>query len=1348
MIIQEKKEERQSSRMVWLSALCFFLSFFQVSAQLNTHISEESWLPNRAVNCIFQDSEGLLWVGTASGLYRYDGAHVRHYATNPNTTNAIYTNHVTDINEDDLGNILIATESGFSSLKKGPEKFTTLSNEIERFHFFQNTGNGEKWLNYGSGKLVEVSETSNAENLIKKTLYVPLQITGEITDLVSWKGGKLLLSSNRGLFLFDTKTGETIDLQFTYQVQVMHKLKDNRIFLGTTGQGLFEVQLANEKVQVIRRYHFGKKSEAGYDQIISLSGNAEDNELLISTRKMYYHAKIESGGLTFSATPKDTDLLFDNTILTTFIDNTGIFWIGTLRGLLKVTPAMLIAERIRISPVNYVPVNHQIYHLFKENKERVWLKTRDDGSFTYNPLTGKFTKIDFSQNIQRVDKSSEGYFIAFDNQAVYRFDNFNAKPKLNEVVHTSGSILSSLEVSPGEWWFGRSKLGLVPYYSTTKPKYSHLLEKLNREVKDFSIIYTMTKDSKDNVWFGSKGHGLIKVSLSTGDITVYSSIENEEKVSRRILNIKEDSKGRIWVCSREAGLYLYNPDKDDFTQYTVMDGLPSNVISAIAEDDQNNLIISTDNGLAMYRPDQPLPFISFGEKDGIRNTDFSFNSVAEGEEGEVYFGNSNGLYKVHVNDLIDKTAPEAIYITGFDVIGVRKAESLTDTLTNKEEYLGGQKEIILPASRNDFRISFSLRDFNSAYKNKYAYRLAGHDDQWKFILNGQQTVQFLDVPPGHYVFELKAANGYGIWSTDIKRVSIYVGKPFWQTTTAFVIYFIVAVSLLYLAYYLFRRWNNLQHKLKEERELGALHDQQMIYFSDLSHEIKNRLSLLLGPLENALSGKKVNQAVLNNLYQQTMRLKKMTDQIMNIRNSEAGEFVLQVGQNKLFDSIEKICKETEAFAVVRDINLNYSLGTEPKEAWIDEELLEIILLNLLNNALKYTPSGGEVLVRSEVVELEKSDLPDSAPKPGTYLKCVVEDTGIGIPSNEIKNLFNRFYQASNNVSETKRKGAGIGLELVTRLIKKHRGFIDIQSQEGVYTHVLFYLPIEKSHFLTSELKLSTHSMVILEDRNGTLTKGNKLKPKLLLVDDEAEILGLLEQTLISDFDITKASDGEGAFELLLNQEFDLVISDLSMPRMNGLTLLQNVKRDAALCHIPFIILTGLNAESQKLTCLQSGVDDFIDKPFSPDLVKWRAKNLIENRNILKSKYSKSFEIDPKIDEEESPNELFIKQVIGLIEKHIQDNSLSVEFLAEECSMSRATFYRKMESLLGEPPSVFIRSYRLKKAAKLLKAGNYYISEIAYQTGFNNPKYFAKCFQKEFGCTPKEYVKTLASISSN
>ncbi len=1316
-------------------------------------VSEEKWIPNRTINCIFQDSEGLLWVGTGSGLYRYDGYRAHHYSTSPNQTNALFTNRVTDLAEDGAGRLVVAMESGISVLTKASGKIKTASPEITNYGRLHTLPSGQVLVLAGSARLSSLaSDTTSGPALHPVIRDLPAfqgQI-GVINDFTTLKNQHLLIGSSKGLFEFDPASQQLLALGLDHPVSRIKLLRSGRILVGTAGQGLFEVRVANRESIVLRQFHFGNQKDAGYDEITSIS-EGPFGKVLVSTHQMYYLASDREPLLAFDAPSIPPTLLEDNNIVSTHIDRSGVLWIGTLRGLLKVRPTPIQSERIRIKTPGQPLLNQQVHYLYPETSTRYWLATKSDGVFVFNPIQKEFRRVELPTGVRRFSKSENGYYLAYGNDKVYRFNTFSLAPQTQTVLTTTQSISAGLEVSPGEWWFGCIRNGLLVYNDSGQSPYSNLVEEINRQFNRSSTIFALMRDSRQNIWIGSRGDGLLKVNLQTGKLKKYSGIDLQGEISRRILHIKEDSRGRIWIGTREGGLYLYHAEKDTFQQFTIEHGLPSNVICALGEDQSGRILVSTDHGLATYHENSPIPFRAFGQKDGIDYTDFSFHSVAEAENGDVYFGNSNGLYRVRLPDP-PRTNPPGFRWTAFQIAqnsgSQHKFTGGNDILANFDS----EKGIALDHDQNSFEVSFALLNYVDPAKNQYAYRLKGHDAQWKYLLREEPRVYFHDLPHGNYTLEVKAADSYGNWEEVVHTLRIRVAAPVWLSWPAYLLYLFVAAIAGYLLFRVIKRMNHLKKQLHEKGELIDLKEQQMIYFSDLSHELKNRLSLILGPLEKALAGKKVNQAVLNNLYEHTLRLKRISDQIMNLRKSEAGEFLLEVSQGPLFAAMERLCHQTEPLAVIRNIRLHYSFGSEPKEAWFDDELLEIILLNLLNNAIKYTPSGGQVQVSGQIVALENSDLPNSAPAAGRYLKCTVQDTGIGIPSEEIKSLFDRFYRASNAKQNDQREGVGIGLDLVARLIKKHRGFIDVTSQEGDGTRVEFHLPIEKNHYQLNETKLSGQSVPILESNSVPSrpapgpAQGHKAR--LLLVDDDPDILACLDEHLSPYFSTLRAADGIEAWNLLLSEPVDLIISDLSMPGLNGLALLQRVKADSELRQVPFIILTGRNSEAQKLTCLQNGVDDFIDKPFSIDLILWRARNLIESRTLLRSQYARHLRVEPEIGAEKSANELFLEQVVKLIEENIRDSVLSVEFLADQCAMSRATFYRKMESLIDQPPSVFIRTYRLKKAAKLLQSGNYYVAEVAYQTGFNNPKYFSKCFQKEFGCSPTEYIKTLTNVNPN
>ena len=906
---------------IGLLALLLFINSLVTGQSIdlsNLIMSDEDWLPRRSINCIFQDSRGLLWIGAMSGLYRYDGYEVLHFTTQPNNEHAIFTNTVTSIAEFKNGNLLIGTESGLSVFDKKTHYFETVSDRIEAFNAVTQDNQGNIWLGVGNGNLLYKLDSSFEKKgklvpHLKNTAAIYSKI-GNIRSSCSLSPDILLVGTDKGLFTLSVKSGLLKETTISVPVHIIQKSKEGEILVGTTTSGLFELSFEKNEIQIENQYHFGEVHEAGYDNISSISFG-KNGECVVSTLRKPFLSNKNRGKRQFLAFEGETDLLTDNNILTSFIDDSGIIWLGTLKGLVKIRPKAIKVDRLRISTSNYTPINQAVNYLHKDFTNKIWIKTRDDGIFIFDPKSNSFAKTNSPSNINTIHQSIGGtaYYSTPNGLFQKNGDNYN-------LIYKPKSLLTySIEIEKGEWILGCLKNGLEYYSSNNSQLYAQVVKKANKLFNFDSNVFVMIKDHSQNLWIGSRGDGLMRINLTTSEVKKYSGINLKEGIiSRRILSIYEDSKGRIWIGSRTGGLYRYLPETDSFKQFTTKQGLPSDVVCGIAEDKHNELIVSTNNGLAVHIPNEPIPFRSFGTEDGIDFTDFTFNAVAKGADGEVYFGNTNGLYKVSPIPTI-KRGKTNFFWNSVHVLGGDKEATYRIT---------GDQKIELDADENSFEVQFSFTDLSNPNKNRFAYRLSGfQNDDWIYNNTNAQKVQLLSVPPGNYELELKTANSYGQWNDEVVKLKIAISPPFYLSQIAIAFYGLLVLLLLYLAYVAYMRWLALNKKLKEEQAYAAIKDQQMVYFSDLSHELKNRLTMILGPLESALSGKKVNQAVLGNLYEQAQRLQRITDQIMNIRKSEAGEFILKVSEGNLSNKLFSICRDTEPLALIRDIRFCWTSPT-------------------------------------------------------------------------------------------------------------------------------------------------------------------------------------------------------------------------------------------------------------------------------------------------------------------------------------------------------------------------------------------------------------------------------------
>jgi signal transduction histidine kinase/DNA-binding response OmpR family regulator/streptogramin lyase len=1350
-----------------LISVCCNSLFSQQTEKLYGSINEETWLPHQSVRAMFQDATGNIWVGTNAGLNKYNLFSVTNFNLTKKLNNRLLNNSVRCINEDNFGNILVGTESGLGVLNPKTSEIAVVTENDETVVEIIKGQKGICCYITNSGKIFRFVSEADSK---KKGSPPQLIFDGHASDIAvktifEMPGGNMLIGAASGLYIFNVDSKKLSTLNFKYSITCIYAVDYSAIWVGTAADGLYELAISGTgaaTVAIKNNIRPGSNTDAVNNYIVYLKG-ISSRLITVATPAQVFIAEKKASGV--AVTKISDNVSFREFSITSLLtDKTNNIWIGSRRGLYKMKRRHLQAAYTAVMSKEYKQDNI-LNDLYFVQRDVLWMLTSSGGLFRFNSLTGRQEKLQLNFNTFRlVRKAVNGNIIILADDAVIEIPASELS-KLNPgfKVLAKGNdwelVNDMAEVAPGEWWASSWKNGLLRVSVNNSASLTELYTEAAKRFTTQSHLFGIIKDISNNVWIGTRGEGLVKINLNTKHVTRYNKVS---KSSDRILSIKEDSKARIWIGTRGDGLQLYQPATNDFKIFEEKDGLPSNSISSIEENSKGEIWVATLNGVACMQQNQFIPFQSFNHQDGINNAEFSFNVSAADYKGNVYFGSGAGMYQLSKADIGNKSIMPVEW-TNFELLKNDKkdggdVENSSGAAPNLLQQIDNNNLLTLKHNENSFRIGFASLDFTAPEKNRYAYRLVGKDEEWKLLQGVRQQVQYVGLAAGDYVFEVKAANSEGDWSSQSQSVNIHIRPSFWATSYAYILYALIFAAILLTAFLLRRRWYKLNRQLEDEIETGKMHNRQMVFYTDLSHEIKNRLSLLLGPLEQALTGKKVNPQILNNLYEQGLRLKKLTDQIMDIRKSESGSFLLNVAEEDIKKVIQQIVTEATPLAVVKNIKISFISQKENIKGWCDEELLEIVMMNLVNNAIKYCNSNGSVEVKIDTQYLGENDLPLPSHKEGNYLCCTITDTGLGIAKEEIEKIIQPFYRAENTRHNKKQTpGTGIGLDLVARLISKHYGSLDIRSEMNQFTSVSFYLPVDKSIYSIAELKPDiVHAPIIIAagkpehiNEKKLILPADELKFAdvlakkdwhILVADDNEEVLKLVACSLEDEFSIHKAGDGNEALEVLQQQEIHLIISDLDMPQMDGLTFCRNIRTIDKFQNIPFLILTGRNSEEQKLICFQNQVDDFIEKPFSTELLKWRVKNFLRSSSS-KVKLKTVMVVEPKDEIRESEEDEFIQDIINLIEKNIDKDFLDVDFLAENMYSSRATFYRRMEQMVGESPSVFIRKYRLKKAALYLQSGNYSVSEAAYKTGFSNPKYFSKCFQKEFGVTPTNYLET-------
>jgi signal transduction histidine kinase/DNA-binding response OmpR family regulator len=649
--------------------------------------------------------------------------------------------------------------------------------------------------------------------------------------------------------------------------------------------------------------------------------------------------------------------------------------------------------------------------------------------------------------------------------------------------------------------------------------------------------------------------------------------------------------------------------------------------------------------------------------------------------------------------------------------------------------------------------------------------MEGFDRDWLYVGTKREAV-YTNLAPGEYTFRVKAANNDGVWNEQGASIKVIIAPPFWRTWWAYTLYVLFMMGLLFgiRRYELNRMRLKDQVKIKhlEAEKLKELDAMKSRFFSNISHEFRTPLTLILGPIENMLAkitDKQSNQD-LSLMHKNATNLLRLVNQLLDLARLESGKMRLQASRGDLMQCLKSIVAAFESLARSRNVTLHFHSQVESLEAWFNREHLETVFYNLLSNAFKFTPEGGEVSVQLSVIS---NQLSLNQPITDHSSLITVKDTGIGIPTDKLRYVFDRFYQAESASTQTgaarKFEGTGIGLSLVKELVELHHGKVEITSEEGKGTEVVVRLPLGREHLqaeeiVSEQLSVSSDQLSVGSEQGAIASATQRsshpeihqssdptIQPSIdpdsdeeivLIVEDNADMRAYIRRNLENGYKVVEAQNGQEGLEKAMAMIPDMIISDVMMPVMDGYALCDRLKSDEKTSHIPVILLTARAGREDKLEGLETGADDYLTKPFDAEELQIRVKNLIALRRKLQEKFKKQMVLQPSEISITSVDEAFLKKAVAMVEEHLEDESFSPDDLAHEVGMSRAQFYRKLRALTDQPAGHFIRAIRLQRAADLLKQGFGNITEIAYKVGFSSQPYFTKCFQEYFGVSPKEY----------
>lgn len=1339
------------------------------------HIDALDGLSYNHVTTLLKDRMGFLWIGTPSGLNRFDGYSIKVFRNDPSDSTSLIHNdirHIFECPDDKLG---IITSAGVCFYDRAIEQFSTdpsflshiYNGDVNSLTDVQNDNRGHYWFIVRDSGLIYYDALQNKSTHIKHDPGDTTSIdTNTVTSLVAHPDGSYWIVHSNGIlenlqavdstfkvarrysFIQDASTERNTFLS-------CHLMSDSDGDLWTSidyhDLGTFYFNPANEAIQ---RLH--TKSKTG-----RLSANLVTR--IVQDNKGYIWIATDHGGINvldkkdFSVryltnNPENEYSLRQNSIPYLYKDNEGIIWIGTYKKGLNYYHENIMRFSLynRHSEPYGLPFE-DVNRFLEDDRGNLWIGTNGGGLLYFNRQNGKFTSFKHDPNdpnslssdvivsmcIDHENKLWIGTYFGglncFDGK---RFERFQNDPGDDRSL-SGKSVWEVYEDSQNRLWVGTLDGGLNQFERNSK-KFIRYTVGGAGEIRS-PYISALTEDKGGNLWVGTS-NGIDVMMKGTGKFVHYESTKNDASslLSSGIFDIKQDTRGRIWIGTN-GGLSIFNSSAGTFTTYTEKDGLAHNTVLTILEDDEGDLWLGTPNGLSrvQVQSDSPLTvdFQNYTQSDGLQGLQFNENAAFRTKQGELIFGGANG-FNIFKPRLLGRNLikPKVIF-SDFQLFN----ESLVPNREIEGEVLL-KKSIVqtdfieLPASKNVFSIEFAALNFFQAKKNIYKYKLEGFNNEWLHADTRSRKVTYTNLDAGEYVFRVIAANNDGVWNGEGASLRIKVLPPFWKSNTAFVLYTFLVVFALLGTRKLIQQREQMKFAIKQERqEALRMHELDMMkikFFTNVSHEFRTPLTLIISPVDNLIkeSSNPDHKKHLNLIQRNARRLLNLVNQLLDFRKLEVHEIKFQPSEGDIVHFIKETVHSFSDLSEKKDIKVTFVTNVPSLETIFDQDKLEKILFNLLSNAFKFTPSQGAISIEVEVNT-------DTEPK---FIEIEISDTGIGIASDKLDRIFDRFFQNELPKSMVN-QGSGIGLSITKEFVKIHGGTITVQSELGKGTKFTVRLPLKE---IVQSVQGSPEELPVINESQKNPVNAEfstSEKPVILLVEDNEDFRFYLKDNLQVHYTVVEARNGDEGWKMSLSHFPDLIVSDVMMPGMNGLELCQKIKSDQRVSHIPVILLTAKSSDTDRLEGIESGADDYIHKPFNYEILESRIRNMITQREKLRHALSKQTGIKASELQITSLDEQFIKNAIAIVEKNVSNADFAVMDLGRELGISRAHFFKKVYTLTGKSPLEFIRAIRLQQAAQLLEKSQLSVAEVAYKVGFNNPKSFAKYFREVYHVLPSAYA---------
>lgn len=1356
------------------------LSILQLTAQSHSvkKLGIEQGLSNNYVVSITQDKQGFLWFATEEGLNKFDGTRFITYYKNdlPHNNQGITGNELNRVYADSKRPIIwIATQrDGLNAYNYDEQTFTAYQHNPENPHSLI------------TNDVTDISpSTQNDDGLWVSTYYRGIEY----------------LNINNGQFTHYNRS--TVPSLPSNQTWTVLDGGDNNLYIGHVGSGFSIFFLKDKSVKNFQNETGNPTSLPGND-VFCIIKDANGNIWLGTNNGLALYNAANDNFITFRNNKNDKYATLCSRILSIRQLKDNRLWIASeLNGIailnlkqgMFLSPEELSIEYIQEGDDSRSLSNASARCIFQDSFDNIWIGTWGGGINFISSKPPLFTTLSYSPipNNENSLNNKVASSLCMDRQGriwigtdggginVFEGEKRIAIYKKESGDIPSNFILASLQDSKGNLWFG-SYQGGISYYDSRNKRFRSisLMGQSNLDVR------TIYEDAQHNIWVGYSG-GIVVLNPLTMKIIQHYNTDNSELHSDFIRSIAQDEKGRFWIGTFGDGLGIYTPNLQKIKTFTQRDGFCSNTINQIIQDKQKRMWIGTGEGLVCFLSTDELNYKTYQRKDGLINTNicaitedkkgniwfsnnkgiscyvtnkgcfynydhsddvpagsFSSSCVTQSKNGQIYFGSINGVCCFNPDITMNEQPAPAAVVTEMKILGRLSNLENNDMIIN----LSKGQNVELSHAQNSFGLTFNVQNYSLVNQVEYVYMLKGLENSW-YTVNENNSVTFRNIPPGKYEFLIKARIHNQKWPEEATSLTIRINPPLWLTWWAKLIYILVSISITYLILHAYKKKLDLESlytlEKKNHEQEQELNQERLRFYTNITHELRTPLTLILGPLEDmqkeaSLPAKQAQK--LSVIHQSALRLLNLINQILEFRKTETQNKKLCVSKGNIAPLIYEIGLKYKELNQNTKIDFRIQIEKEEMFLFFDKEIITIVLDNLISNAIKYTEQGCVTLSLHQTMRNEVA-----------YTEIKVSDTGYGISAEALPHIFDRYYQESGKHQAS---GTGIGLALVKNLVTLHEGEIRAESIQNEGS--TFYISLLTDNIYPNALHADSTEPVQEEMNQNTELEYSQeatldtSKPILLIVEDNEEIQKYIVESFTDSFEVITANNGEEGKQQALSRIPDIVVSDIMMPVMDGITLCKQLKDDVRTSHIPIILLTAKDSLQDKEEGYEVGADSYLTKPFSASLLRSRINNLLDSRKKLVAQFQAQSTPGSQIDLSEKriviaealsklDNE-FIEKITLLIEENLSSEKIDINYLSDKMCMSGSTLYRKMKALTGLSTNEYIRKVKMKNAERLLLEGKFNISEIAYKVGMNSTGYFRQCFKEEFGLSPSDYLKQI------